>query len=96
MAPTPLQNRKYLCQAPKPDTWDDIKDVVISNLGKDAENKIMDTLEFIKKEHPLQYKSGPGRKSNAEHATHFYQYLLEIVQERKQNQVDRKGNNAIF
>ena len=85
MPPTPLQNRKYLCAAPRPETWGSIKDAVLSKLGdnKAAETRLTECIAGIRNLHEFKQRQGPGRKSNAEHALHFYEYLLESVQKKK-------------
>lgn len=72
-------SRKYLCAAPRPDAWDDHADDVIAKLGDQAAEIIASTIDKIRSLHAIEPKIGPGRKSNAEHALHFYQYLLETI-----------------
>lgn len=75
--------KKYLCAAPRPESWDDHVEDVLKNIGgaatsKDAKAQLLkQTIESCKSMHPSKDKSGPGRKSNAEHAVNFYEYVLE-------------------
>lgn len=82
MAPTPVHNRKYLCQAPRNEIWDNIRDGVIAHLGDDPAAVLRTTIDQVRSLHPEleRPRSGPGRKSNAEHALFFYQYLLHYVE----------------
>jgi hypothetical protein len=79
MASSTQVARKYLCSAPRPDSWDDYAESVLENLGNNAEHILQHTIERIRVMHQIQPKNGPGRKSNAEHAIHFYEYLLEKI-----------------
>ena len=73
----------YLCAAPRPPDFDVLTESVLRGLGSSrAENVISTTLDRIQNQHHWQRKSGPGRKSNAEHAIYFYEHLLEQVQAR--------------
>lgn len=82
MPPTPIQNRKYLCQAPRNEVWDELRDGVIEKLGDNPAAVLTRTISQICDLHPelKRPRTGPGRKSNAEHALFFYQYLLDHVQ----------------
>lgn len=82
-APTTLlAARKYLCSAPRPEAWPDLSDAVIRRLGSSAAPKLTATLEAVRALHPkTATRTGPGRKSNAEHAIHFYEHLLQLVAE---------------
>jgi len=77
MAPIPPQQRRYLRNAPRPDTWPDLCGTVLHQLGDQAETTIHETLALLRENNPQPPRSGPGRKSNAEHAINFYEYLLE-------------------
>jgi hypothetical protein len=93
MAPTPLQHRKYLCQAPRPEIWVDLPAAVLSNLGATAERQLQETLAHVQATHPLQPRAGPGRKSNAEHAIHFYEFLLQQLRKRSNEKQGGEESN---
>jgi hypothetical protein len=103
-----MVTKKYLCAAPRPESWDAHVDDVLKSLpasNKAAKEELLkQTIESVKASkslnqqpnrrvpnllpltssplpnlavNPLKDKSGPGRKSNAEHAVNFYEYVLE-------------------
>lgn len=76
-------NRRYLCAAPRPDQYDEHASPVLQRLGRTRASRktlLEATLRALQTRHNLERKTGPGRKSNAEHAIHFYEYLLELVE----------------
>jgi hypothetical protein len=93
--------KKYLCAAPRPESWDDHVEAVLKNIGggsKDAKATLLkQMIESCKAMHPLN-KSGPGRKSNAEHAVNFYEYVLERLtadddeEEEEEEEMDETGD----
>ncbi|GAX16085.1 E3 ubiquitin-protein ligase UHRF2 [Fistulifera solaris] len=73
-------SKRFLCQAPRPDAWDDHAEDVLGHLGSSREKKIASiraSLVRAKRRNPFTPKAGPGRKTNTEHAIAFYEYLLE-------------------
>ena len=74
----------YLCAAPRPPDFDELTENVIGGFGSlhKAEQVLEKTLDRIQNQHQWQRKSGPGRKSNAEHAIHFYEHVLEELRSR--------------
>ncbi|GAX28920.1 E3 ubiquitin-protein ligase UHRF1 [Fistulifera solaris] len=73
-------SKRFLCQAPRPDAWDDLAEDVLGNLGSSREKRIASIRESLvraKRRNPFTPKAGPGRKTNTEHAIAFYEYLLE-------------------
>ncbi|KAL7560399.1 hypothetical protein ACA910_016154 [Epithemia clementina (nom. ined.)] len=76
---TTTTKSRYLCAAPRPNEWHELEDKVLSGLGDDAQAVLESTLEQLRTKYGWHPKTGPGRKSNAEHAIHFYEYLLEKV-----------------
>ena len=73
-------HRKYLCNAPRPEQWDGYAEHALQHLSA---RDIQETIDRIRTVHNIQPKMGPGRKSNAEHAIHFYEHLLEHLQEKE-------------
>jgi len=61
------------------DEYGEVEDKVLKRLGPNAKQALEATLEQLTTKFNWQLKTGPGRKSNAEHALHFYQYLLDKV-----------------
>eukprot|EP00977_Amphora_coffeiformis_P008852 scaffold1999_cov153-Amphora_coffeaeformis.AAC.12 len=74
----------YLCAAPRPPDFEELTESVISGFGSlhKAEQVLEKTLDRIQNQHQWQRKSGPGRKSNAEHAIHFYEHVLDELRAR--------------
>jgi hypothetical protein len=75
-------SKRFLCQAPRPDAWDDHAEDVLGNLGSSREKRIASIRESLvraKRRNPFTPKAGPGRKTNTEHAIAFYEYLLEML-----------------
>ncbi|GKY95162.1 hypothetical protein MPSEU_000479700 [Mayamaea pseudoterrestris] len=84
MAPIAPINKKYLCAAPRPEQWNGYATNTLRNLGsskEEREEKLRKTIEAARTMHADSIKAhiGPGRKSNAEHAIAFYEYLLDLV-----------------
>uniref|UniRef100_A0A7S0F833 PHD-type domain-containing protein n=1 Tax=Pseudo-nitzschia arenysensis TaxID=697910 RepID=A0A7S0F833_9STRA len=71
--------KKYLCAAPRPESWEEKAEALLKSLGGDrakCKNVARQTLSILKERHKHEKKrTGPGRKSNAEHAIAFYEYL---------------------
>eukprot|EP00533_Pseudo-nitzschia_delicatissima_P009539 CAMPEP_0116083954 /NCGR_PEP_ID=MMETSP0327-20121206/3546_1 /TAXON_ID=44447 /ORGANISM="Pseudo-nitzschia delicatissima, Strain B596" /LENGTH=1151 /DNA_ID=CAMNT_0003574871 /DNA_START=50 /DNA_END=3505 /DNA_ORIENTATION=+ len=71
--------KKYLCAAPRPESWEEKAEAFLKSLGGDkvkCKNVARHTLSMLKERHKHEKKrTGPGRKSNAEHAISFYEYL---------------------
>ena len=73
-------SKRYLCQAPRPDAWDDRAEDVLRNLAGSPDQHvacIREALVRAKRRNPYTPKAGPGRKTNAEHAFAFYEHLLD-------------------
>jgi len=90
-----MVSRKYLCSAPNFFEWDEYALALLKSLGGDekrGESLIKNTLAVLGETLEDKKKSGPGRKSNAEHALNFYQYMLDSIKEGKYN--DIKSNNG--
>jgi len=72
--------KKYLCAAPRPESWEEKAEALLKSLGGDKvkrEHVARQTLDMLKERHKHEKKrTGPGRKSNAEHAIAFYEYLI--------------------
>lgn len=76
------QRRFYLCQAPRPDVWDDLAPTILKRLGKkNAIQTLEQSIELSSQRNPFIRKQGPGRKTTTEHAINFYEYLLEQAKE---------------
>ena len=80
-----MRNKKYLKSAPRPEVWDDhVQDVLRNLAGTTAAAKqaaLEQTIATVKRLNDMKEKTGPGRKSNAEHAVGFYEYVLEQLLE---------------
>lgn len=91
-----MVSRKYLCSAPNPSKWDEHASALLKSLDgnrEKGEELIKNTLAVLSETLEDKKKSGPGRKSNAEHALNFYEYLLNSMKEAKKNsheQSDKK------
>ncbi|CAB9524118.1 protein ligase UHRF1 [Seminavis robusta] len=84
---------RYLCSAPRPETWDERAEALLNSLGgstEKIESTLKQTLESLKAMHADKQKTGPGRKSNAEHAIAFYEYVLETINEKKEEEENKK------
>ena len=70
-----MVNKKYLCAAPHPEYWDEKAEALLKLLGDDEKKRekvIRQMLHNLREIHHQQEKrTGPGRKSNAEHAIAF-------------------------
>jgi hypothetical protein len=55
--------------------------------------EISTTLDRIVNVHKWQRKKGPGRKSAAEHAIHFYEHLLEQVPDEDSSDSDNTDDD---
>jgi len=92
MAPT--SSKRYLCQAPRPDVWEDFADDVLAHLGKTTDEKIetlRQTIRLSKQRNPYVPKVGPGRKTNTEHAIAFYEHVLNVLEKRKKKGIESSG-----
>lgn len=85
---------KYLCQAPRPNEWEELEGQVLGKLGSNAEAALEKTLKQLEDKYNHKAKSGPGRKSNAEHAVLFYQYLLDKVRGQSRPIINSEENSA--
>ena len=89
-------NKKiYICAAPRPPEYEQLVEGVLRGMGSRAEAVLETTLDRIQNQHHWQRKSGPGRKSNAEHAIHFYEHLLEQIKARKDQKQQQDNNNNV-
>ena len=88
MNATTTTTKKYLCAAPRPNEWHEWEDAVLTGLGSKAQavQILESTLTQLQTKYKWHPKTGPGRKSNAEHAIHFYQYLLDKVRQEQQDE----------
>eukprot|EP00980_Cylindrotheca_fusiformis_P027804 scaffold22560_cov135-Cylindrotheca_fusiformis.AAC.15 len=74
--------KQYLCSVPRQECWDEKVEALLKSLGGDKrkrEKAIRRTLRGLRDYHGNEKRSGPGRKSKAEHAIAFYEYALETV-----------------
>lgn len=81
----------YLCAAPKAVDYDQRVDGLLRGFGgrSKAREVVRTTLDRVQNTHKWQRKTGPGRKSNAEHAIHFYEYVLDQL-----GSEDEEGNES--
>jgi hypothetical protein len=89
---------RYLCQAPRPDVWDQLAQPVLQRLPGATRAirvaTVRTTIQLAKERNPFTPKTGPGRKTSAEHAIGFYEYLLECLLEGNNTDDDRGGGEA--
>mmetsp|Transcript_11938 Transcript_11938/g.34485 ORF Transcript_11938/g.34485 Transcript_11938/m.34485 type:complete len:1165 (+) Transcript_11938:106-3600(+) len=75
-----MVSKKYLCAAPRPESWEARRQALLKSFGgdrKQREQAIRQTLDTLRSIHEEKKRVGPGRKSKAEHAIAFYEYILE-------------------
>lgn len=88
-----MVSKKYLCSAPHPSTWDERAATLLESLGGDRakrEEVLNQTISALGDIIGEKQRSGPGRKSNAEHALSFYRHVLTLTeQEDTTHQMDR-------
>mmetsp|Transcript_60396 Transcript_60396/g.69400 ORF Transcript_60396/g.69400 Transcript_60396/m.69400 type:complete len:119 (-) Transcript_60396:923-1279(-) len=81
--------KKYLCHAPKKDSWELNAEALLTSLDGDEmkrEQVARQTLSILKERRKHEKKRvGPGRKSNAEHAMEFYEYILSLGDNNNSN-----------
>ncbi|KAG7347823.1 PHD-finger domain containing protein [Nitzschia inconspicua] len=71
--------KKYLCAAPRPESYEEKAEALLDALGGDEEKResvVRQTLAQLRKLHGNDKRTGPGRRSNADHAIAFYEYIL--------------------
>ncbi|KAL3917999.1 MAG: hypothetical protein SGILL_004451 [Bacillariaceae sp.] len=71
--------KKYLCAAPRQEAWEEKAAALLQALGGSRSKRaavVKRTLAALQKEHGSEKRTGPGRRSNGEHAMAFYEYLL--------------------
>ena len=83
-------NKKYLCAAPRPNEWEELEGKVLGGLGENAQAVLESTLMQLRTKYGWHPKTGPGRKSNAEHAIHLYEYLLDKVNKKTKKKTKKK------
>ena len=73
--------KKYLCNAPRPHEYAEKAEALLKSFDGD-ETKLkavmVKTVRNIRRVSPQERRTGPGRKSNGEHAMGFYLYVLGV------------------
>jgi hypothetical protein len=92
---SPNNIRKYLRAAPRPDTWDAYVRRVLPQLGATPAAQLaalQQATQHVRALHGrIEHKQGPGRKSNAEHAISFYEYIEVQLLERLRREEEEGG-----
>ncbi|CAJ1946666.1 unnamed protein product [Cylindrotheca closterium] len=71
--------KKYLCNAPRQEVWDEKVEAMLKSLRgtmKQKRSYLRKTLKGLQAEHGHEKRSGPGRKSNAYYALTYFEYAL--------------------